>query len=179
MSKVIETLTRIFDPRFIEPSHIAIEEPAERMRRLIHRGSNLPDDNMMVCRLDQNIQVPDIFPYLRGDSADHGLKGMKRICDYAIFVDTGEILYVLLIEMKKGDDSPQEQLNVTEPLIDFIFRRAKILKHLDVNYEIRKIGITDKADKRKTSDRGSTEYNANRYVKLYCNSRIYLQRMLH
>ena len=86
---------------------------------------------------------------------------------------------MLLIELKKGDDSPQEQLNVTAPLIDFIFERAKILNHLQVDYKIRKIGITDKADKRRTSDRGNINYNEESYVKLYSNKNFYLQRMLH
>lgn len=181
MSKVIDILTRMFDDRFIEKSHYIIEEPAENMSRLIHKGSDLPDENILVCRLDQNQnpQVTDLFPYLRGDSGHIGLKGMKRICDFAIFVDKDDKVFVLLIEMKKGDESPQEQLNVTEPLMVFLFERAKILKHLVVDYEIRKIGITDKAEKRTTSDRGDVEYNDNQYVKLYQNKRFYLQRMLH
>lgn len=181
MSKVIDILTRLFDDKFIEKSHITIDEPAEKMSRLILKSPSLPDENILVCRLDQNQnpKVTDMFPYLRGDSTARGLKGMKRICDYAIFVDKGNKVFVLLIEMKKGDDSPQEQLNVTEPLIEFIFERARILKHLVVDYEIRKIGITDKAEKRTTSDRGDTDYNQDKYVKLYQNKRFYLHRMLH
>ena len=181
MSKAIEILSRIFDDKFIEKSHDAIEEHSENMCRLIQKSPSLPDEDILVCRLDQNQnpQVVDMFPYLRGDSVLRGLRGMKRICDFAIFVEKNNEVYVLLIEMKKGDESPQEQLNVTEPLIHFIFDRARILKHLDVEYKIRKIGITNKVEKRKTSDRGSTDYDDNNYVKLYNNKRLYLQRMLH
>lgn len=177
MSKVIEILNRIFDSRFIVESPSTIEEPSEGMSRTFFKGRNLQDDDVLVCRLDQG--GIDMFPFLRGKSIPMGLKGMKRICDYAIFVDKEELLYVLLVELKKGDDSPQEQLNVTVPLIDFIFERAKILNHLQVDYKIRKIGITDKADKRPTSDRGNINYNEDDYVKLYLNKFFYLQRMLH
>lgn len=178
MSKVIEILNRIFDSRFIKGSTTIIDEPAEGMSRTLLMGNGISQEDILLCRLDQGDGI-DMFPFLRGNSTSKGLKGMKRICDYAIFVDKDNVLYVLLIELKKGDESPLEQLNVTEPLIDFIFKRAKLLNHLDVNYEVRKIGITDKADKRRTSDRGNINYNEDRYVKLYSNKKFYLQRMLH
>ena len=47
------------------------------------------------------------------------------------------------------------------------------------NYNIRKIGITERADKRTTGMRGDVEYNDNNFVKLYSGKKIYLQRMLH
>lgn len=180
MSKTIETLSKIFDKRFIEDSHDSISEPKENMKRGIIKGG-ISDDDILICRLDQddNPKVDDIFPYLRGDGIEHGLKGMKRISDYAIFVDKGEELFVLLFELKKGKESPRVQLEVTEPLIDFIFCRAKLLGHIeDRTYIVRKIGITDVVDKRNTNGHLSVVYEAG-YVKLYGNRHIYLQHLLH
>ena len=55
-----------------------------------------------------------------------------------------------------------------------------MLNHLnDLKYKIRKIGITDKDDKRPTSDRGDINYDENDFVKLFKNKKLYLQRMLH
>ena len=178
MSKTIEILNKIFDDRCIVTSHDTISEPKEGMSRDIFNHV-VDDDDLLICRLDQ--EGSDPFPYLKGDSVSHGLKGMKRISDYAVFVDKDNRLFVLLFELKKGKDSPQEQLDVTEPLIDFIFNRAKILKHIDQNieYNVRKIGITDEVGKRCTSDRGEVIYDNNNYVKLYKNKAIYLQHLLH
>ena len=180
MSKTIEALTKIFDDRFIEVSHDRISEPKEDMSREIIKGG-IADEDILICHLDQegNTKVSEPFPYLRGDSVHHGLRGMKRISDYVIFVEKEGELFVLLFELKKGKDSPQEQLDVTAPLIDFIFNRAKILKHLDVEYKIRKIGVTDEVGKRSTADRGEVNYDENSYTKLYKNNRIYIRKLLH
>ena len=180
MSKIIETLNTIFDERFIEASHDSISEPKENMKRDILKG-NISDEDILICRLDQddNLKIGDLFPYLRGDGKEHGLKGMKRISDYAIFIDKGTELFVLLFELKKGKESPRKQLEVTEPWIDFIFRRAKKLGYIDnITYIVRKIGITDIVDKRKTNDHLNVVYNEG-YVKLYGNRHIYLQHLLH
>jgi len=183
MSKLINILYKIFDDHYIVKSPKTIDEPSEKMSRVLCKGNGIPDDNILVCRLDQehNQKMKDPFPYLRGSKMRPvmGLKGMKRICDYVIFVDKDDKLYVLLVELKKGDESPQEQLNLTEPLIDFIFKRAFILDYLHVEYVIRKIGITDEPDKRRTSYRGSIDYNEDNYVKLYSNRNFFVQRMLH
>lgn len=182
MSKTIETLNKIFDNHFIVDSPTTIEEVEAGMSCTLIKGRNIADEDMLVCRLDQenNPQVSEMFPYLRGNSVDHGLKGMKRICDYAIFVDKPNCLYVLLVEMKKGKESPNEQLDVTVPLIDFVFKRAQILNHLkNVKYIIRKIGITDIAGKRTTQMSKDIKYNEDHFVKLYKCKNLYLQRMLH
>lgn len=178
MSKTIEILNNIFDERYIVTTHDTISEPKEGMSRDIFNHV-VDDDDILICRLDQ--EGCDPFPYIKGDSVSHGLKGMKRISDYAFFVDKDNKLFVLLFELKKGKESPQEQLEVTVPLINFIINRAKILNHLDQNieYEVRKIGITDEVGKRSTADRGEVVYNDNKYVKLYKNKTIYLQHLLH
>lgn len=182
MSKTIDTLKRIFSDRFIELSHDSISEPREGMIRKIFKGG-IADENILICRLDQegSPNYVDPFPYLKGDSVLHGLGGMKRISDYVMFVDKDGDLFVLLFELKKGKESPLEQLEVTEPLIDFIFDRAKILKHLNnLEYKVRKIGITDEVDKRKTSERGEVIYDEKlKYAKLYKGNLIYLRKLLH
>lgn len=175
MSKTIDVLKKIFSDTFIESSPDFLREPSENMTRKICKGS-IVDDDILLCRLDQDGIDP--FPYFRGSPLDHGCRGMKRISDYVLFVDKDDKLFVLLLELKKGKESPHEQLNVTEPLIKFVFDRARILKHLDnIDFLVRKIGITDEVDKRNTSDRGEIVYD-NNFVRLYRNNRIFLQKLL-
>ena len=178
MGTEIDIIQKIFNDNYKNASLDVIREEKENMERSLMKG-RIEDEDIAIYRLDQNGNSSDMFPYLKGDSNIHGLKGMKRICDFVIFVLHGGELFVLLIEMKKGKDSPFEQLQVTEPFIDFIFNRAKLLKYWNSNYKVRKIGITDCAEKRTTSDRGEIVYDENNYVKLYANKRIYLERLLH
>jgi|GEM_PF-5340758 hypothetical protein len=180
MSKTIDTLKRIFSDSFIEASHDNISEPKEDMVRKICKGG-IADEDILICRLDQEggSNYADPFPYIKGDSVNHGLRGMKRVSDYVMFVDKDGVLFVLIFELKKGKESPKEQLDVTEPLIDFIFNRAKILKHFgEIKYEVRKIGITEEVGKRSTSERGEIIYD-NRFVRLYRGKYIYLRKLLH
>ncbi len=178
METEIDIIHRIFNDNYKNESLDVIREDNEHMQRVLYRGS-INDDSIAIYRLDLNGVHLDMFPYLKGDSEVHGLKGMKRVCDFVLFVLHRGELFVLLIEMKKGKDSPLEQLQVSEPLIDFIFSRAKLLNYLTSDYKVRKIGITDIVDKRKTSERGEVIYDENNYVKLYANKRIYLERLLH
>ena len=178
MGTEIDIIQKIFNDNYKNASLDVIREEKENMERSLMKG-RIEDEDIAIYRLDQNGNSSDMFPYLKGDSELHGLKGMKRVCDFVLFVLHGGELFVLLIEMKKGKDSPLEQLQVSEPLIDFIFSRAKLLNYLTSDYKVRKIGITDIVDKRKTSERGEVIYDENNYVKLYANKRIYLERLLH
>lgn len=177
MSAEIEAIRQIFNDAFINDSSEFIEEAQEGMKRIIHKGS-IDDEDIAIYRLDQNGKRIDMFPYLK-KSRDSKLVGMKRICDFVIFVSDSSNLYVLLIEMKKGKESPQEQLDVTVPLIHFVFNRAKTLGYWQTGYIIRKIGISDCSGKRDTMNRGEIIYDDNDYVKLYEGKRIYLERFLH
>lgn len=177
MSAEIEAIRQLFNNSFINDSSVFIEETQEGMKRIIHKG-HIDDEDLAIYRLDQNGKGIDLFPYLK-KSRDSKLIGMNRVCDFVIFVSDSSNLYVLLIEMKKGKESPQEQLNVTVPLINFVFERARILGYWQKDYIIRKIGISDCAGKRDTMNRGEIIYNENNYVKLYEGKRIYLERFLH
>lgn len=175
MNNKINTILQIFCNRFLNQTPGIIEETREDMKRSIVQGK-INDEDIAVFRLDQN--GIDLFPFLK-KSDDSGLKGMRRICDFVIFVSEADLVYALLIEMKKGKVSPVEQLDVTAPLIDFIFARARLLGYWDTEIVIRKIGISDVPDKRPTKDRGDVIYDDNNYVKLYQHKRLYLERLLH
>jgi len=177
MSVEIDTVNRIFSDAFKNDSDGFLEEEGENMRRkLIKRG--VDDREISIFRLDQNNNKIDIFPYLKSRRGG-GINGLKRICDFVIFVFHANKLFVLLIEMKKGRGDPKEQLDLTVPLIEFIFNRVEILGLGKTEYTIRKIGISDRVGKRTTSYRGLVQYDGNNYVKLDKNEYLYINELLH
>jgi hypothetical protein len=81
----------------------------------------------------------DLFPYF----AD--IRHMKKICDYVIFIENDEEIFVLLFELKRGSSSsPKRQLEMSESFFQFVFKRAALAGvEIEKEIQIRKIGITD------------------------------------
>lgn len=137
----IDILRNAFADKFIAPNQYILEEESV-MKRYI-KTQNIDSKDFLVCKLDNSVEL---FPYFKV-SKEGGIDHIRRICDYAIFVQRKKILYILLIELKKSNNNPaKQQLELTEPFIRFIIERIKILKQNDFvkdNYKIRKIAITD------------------------------------
>lgn len=178
MNREIEILKRIFSDVCINDTLDSICE-GERMKRQI-RHATVNDEDMLVLRLDRNDRGLDPFPYLRC-SVDGGYEGIKRICDYVIFVSFEKVLFVLLIEMKIGNESPREQLTQSELLIHFVFQRARKVgvSGLGNNVIIRKIGVSDAAGRRDTLNRGEVRYDKDGFAKLYHAKSLCLEYLLH
>ena len=177
MSREIDIIKRIFEDSFMNVSLDFIEEPKIKMKRILRRD-RIDDEDIVIYRLDK--AGVDLFPYLK-DSESEGFKGMKRKCDFVIFVSYSNTLYVLLIELKKGKDSPVQQLDVSEPLIDFVFQRASKLGCWDKKnqIQIRKIGVSDIVQKRETGNRGGILYDENHYVKVGKSNTLFINSFLH
>lgn len=73
--------------------------------------------NYLLFRLDPNKTIP--FPYFNNDI------GLSKICDYLMFVQKNNTLYILLIELKLGSDSATKQLLSSEEFAKFIINSGK------------------------------------------------------
>lgn len=114
----------------------------------------------------------DFFPYFSDVS------GLKKICDYFLFVEKDDYLYVFVIELK-GRGSAQKQLLASEEFVKYILNSARrIGRYLNENIAIRRIRISDnKIRKRKTNDRNDFDYIDN-----YCDypyQTFYLEPLMH
>lgn len=85
------------------------------------------------------------FPFFK-DKTD-----LKKMCDYVLFAEERDFLYIFLIELKLGNMSAKKQLNAAKEFVEFILRSAKRIGMMDdLNYKIRKIRICDKKIRRRT-----------------------------
>lgn len=79
--------------------------------------------NYFIVRLEtQNNKA--WYPYFK---TGHGL---NSICDFIIFVESSEEIFVLLVEMKLGSESPQRQLDYSENFVKFVLRRMMLTNKL-------------------------------------------------
>ncbi|MFV0329595.1 MAG: hypothetical protein ACK5KL_07205 [Dysgonomonas sp.] len=98
----------------------------------------------------------DIFPFFKRAT------GLKKICDYILFVEQGRSLYILLIEMKLGNISSRKQLDASELFVNYILNSAERVNCKISDYHIRKIRICDRKSrgKRQTKPK-DLEYDQN------------------
>jgi hypothetical protein len=112
---------------------------AFEMRRTIHNHRDL---NYILFRFDPD--KVNLFPYF------NQLSGLKKICDYVMFVEEGSNLYILVIELKLGRESASRQLEASKCFIDFIMCSGKrIGMELADWYKIGRIRISEERSKKR------------------------------
>lgn len=117
----------------------------------------------LIYRFDPN--DISLFPYFKK------IKDLSKICDFIIFAQRGEEIFVFLIEMKLASGSPEKQLEMSEGFAKFILTRVETLsgKIDEERLFIRKIGLKDTACPQKIGTLGypSLTYNKNGYMLLH------------
>lgn len=126
----------------------------------------------LLYRYDPNGK--NLFPFFSS------LSGLRKICDYILFAEADNYLYVFLIELKKGKMSAQKQLTASEEFIKYIINSAnRIGKQIDDNVVIRKIRMSDKKIKKINTKIKETDFQ---YVNNYCDykyQKFYLAPLMH
>lgn len=79
-----------------------------------------------------------LFPFF-----NRGLKNVCSMCDYIIFTEKEEKLFILLIELKRGRDNVTKQLNAGECFAEFVIKTVNRVYNQNITPEIRKISIRD------------------------------------
>ena len=160
----IDKLRKAFDHSFIveDPRLIENFEDGSSMRRDIIAGTKF-----LIVRIDPNKKA--LFPYF------NRIEGIHKMCDYFLFVEDNDAIFVFIIEMKKGHFSPQKQLDLSENFIKFVLRRMCLIDGLRLEgpFFIRKIGISDiKHPKRQLKVGYDLYFDENNYLKRYHESKF-------
>jgi hypothetical protein len=99
----------------------------------------------------------DILPFFKST----GVTGLKKICDYVLFIEDGEHLFVFLIEMKKGTESAKRQLDAGQCFAEYILSTLNRLNLQigisDENLHFRKIRISESQSKKVPLRKGIVE----------------------
>jgi hypothetical protein len=159
----IDKIKKILSDKFLASDQTALcEENTDaqgkpfRMNRTIISSSEI---EYVLYKFDA--AKTDIFPYFK----DKSIEGLKKICDYVLFAEFGRSVYILLIELKLGTESAQEQLNATTLFVEYILKNAERVKHQIQDYHIRKIRISEiKSKGKRVTKTKDLEYDANAYL---------------
>jgi hypothetical protein len=94
--------------------------------------------NYELFRYDNNA-----FPFFREVSL------LKKMCDYILFAEEKNTLYVFVIELKSSNESAKKQLDAAVEFVNYIINTAKRIGKEINNYKIRKIRICDNKIKKR------------------------------
>ena len=99
------------------------------------------------------------------------------MCDYIVFIENDEELFVLLIELKKGSAADaKKQLEMSEGFVEFVLNRAcQAGVVIEKNHQIRKIAITDSfTAKKETMFYRDFHYDVSKYTLIQSKSDLRL-----
>ena len=170
-------IKQLLEDKFIPQNQQLVEEvgvddngDAFVMQRKV--GSSRSVD-YFICRFDPN-NNSKFFPYFKQ------IEGLHKICDYIIFAENSDSIFVFLVELKKGAGSPQHQLDISEPFVDFIINRAAAIDiTLDKTIQKRKIGIKDRvSSKKSTQFYKDLKFDNNRYVLCQGERQLYIDALI-
>lgn len=139
------------------------------MRRNIrsHKGIDY-----LLFRLDPDKIKP--FPYFNKDI------GLSKICDYIMFVQKSNSLFVILIELKLGKDSATEQLFASEEFSKFIINSCKRVGFIlteDIQYK--KVKISESALTRPKTAEEMCKIDENNIIHYNHKNEFQIMEILH
>lgn len=171
MSK-LAIIREILHENFKHPDQSCLSE-----KDMDHRGRKFEVNYKIVKQ--PHIEV-ELFRY------DHSalpffkdVSDLKKMCDYILFAEEGNYLYVFVIELKLGNESAKKQLNAAKEFVQFILSSSnRIGKVIDQNCIIRKVRICDeRIKKRKLKFDNSNLFDENDYCE-YPHSNFYLEPLM-
>lgn len=160
-SNKIDFIKSILSERFIDPVQDKLIEnkggeiinPFVMERQIVsHHDIN----QYVLYRFDPD--GGDVFPFF------NNTPGLKKICDYILFAEYGQNLFILLIEMKHGNKSPHKQLESSMCFINYILATAERIDYKIDNFHIRKIRICEQKSKKRQTKSRDLVYNESLYL---------------
>ncbi len=116
-----------------------------------HKGASFEMRRQIICHhgIEYTLYRFDpskvkLFPYFSTKS------GLHKICDYILFAEEGQHLYLLLIELKKGTESANKQLAATQCFAEFIISTARRIGiQLTEHLVIHKVRVSEERAKQR------------------------------
>lgn len=117
----------------------------------------IPIDDREVVFSSYTFDKDNIFPFL------NKIKGVHSMCDYILFCQSNNQLYILLIELKHGKDGVMNQINAGKHFSNFIISTLNRVNKLNIEPQIRSISIRNKNITKKGRTNCEVKYDENNF----------------
>lgn len=169
-NSIISKLCNLLTPEYRNKKKY-LEEPREKM--------SIPviDDGVsfLSYSYDKTIKgkTTDILPFLAKN------KNVHSMCDYILFCQEKKTLFILLIELKKGNNEVMTQLNAGKCFVQFIISTLNRVEKLNIKPEIRLISIRNNNIVRKGSSHcKGVEYDKDNFH-TFQGKNFFIKEFLH
>ena len=109
----LEDIDYVLNPDFFDTTNELVEESAGMRIQIIKSGCK-----SLLFKLDKQLGREfrgGIFPFFNS-----GNQNVCKVCDYILFAEKNNQIFVLIIELKRGRNATLPQLKAGECFVDFI-----------------------------------------------------------
>jgi len=170
MSK-LDKISNVLDPHFKETDITKLKEVKEDMEIIFVSGNQRFLSFSYDKELTRNEFPKGLFPFF-----NKGEALVNSFCDYVIFSEKEGDLYVLLIELKKGNNNVTKQLSAGKCFTEYIISTVNRVYDLNITPKIRLISIRDRHIKPKQMQK-EINYDENNFH-TFCSSKFWLKSYL-
>ena len=118
-------LNRILDQHYLSPNPEQLEEEGVQTAEIITKPGDKGLEGYSLYRY--SLIEEDFLPFFN-DNHDTAPKDLKSFCDYILLVPYRGTLYVMLIELKKNNDTVKVQIDATRQFLDYVISTAERIK---------------------------------------------------
>ena len=130
-------------------------------------------EEILLMSFDKEGDNCKLFPYFQEK------QGLVSMCDYILFVEDNNNMFVFVIEMKDTSHSSKRQTMISQPFAEFLVNRIEAISDnsFSKHIEYRKIGIKSGCSKMTTKGYASLSYNKDGYLTLPDYRKFYTKQM--
>lgn len=162
-------------------AHVMVEDQGdehdEQRVEIVNRVRSLT--NMALYRFDEKYAGKDSLPFFNNsyEAGTHAPADLRSFCDYILLAEKNDTLYVLLIELKRGDTHGfRKQIDASKCFMDYVIDSAERIKHENSfddfdrnNIRFRRILIKKcVSEKQATHDSDIIIFDKNDYIQIKC-----------
>ena len=166
----LELISNILEDFFKEDNITKLQEIQENM------VVEFENENKKYLSFSFDKQLPakdfpkGLFPFF-----NRGVAKVTSFCDYVIFSENKRELYILLIELKKGDNNVTKQLKAGKCFAEYIISTLNRVYDINVVPQIREISIRKRNIKPKQQQK-RISYENNFHT--FCDNKFRLKKYL-
>lgn len=161
--QMLDVIARVIKGKHVAPDQTKMEERKTGGRKgSMECKIDTKDEETLLCTFDERGNNYRHFPYFLQE------EGMVCMCDYILFVEDAEKLFVFSIDLKDSTSAPKQQTLRTKPFAEFIINRIRAVKGVESfpkEVQFRQIGI--KTTQQKMTTKGYEQgYDGDGYLLL-------------
>lgn len=132
------------------------------------------EDEILLCSFDKEGGNSKLFPYFQEE------QGLLSMCDYILFVEDDNKMFVFLVELKDSSHHSKKQTLIAQSFAEFLVSRIKAIRDealFSKDIEYRKIDVKSRCSKMTTKGYASLSYDPDGYTVLPDYHKFYIKQL--